>query len=154
MYPLKNIQSIPTTGPGSFGAIRKHDIHTGIDFYCNENDPVFAIEDGKVVSIQQFTGENVGCGWWNDTYCVIIRGNDGKYILYGEIKNTVLVGDVIKKGMVIGHIMTVLKKDKGLPMNMLHLEYYDDVWNLEPVVWELDQLKPLSLLNPELIWKK
>lgn len=153
MNPLQNIKNIPTTGPGSFGAIRKHDIHTGIDFYCDLHDEVYAIQDGVVVSIQAFTGVNADCAWWNDTDCVIVKCDDGNYILYGEITSLVNENQKIKKGDIIGKVITVLKHDKGLPMNMLHLEYYNKNFDLNPVVWELNEEQPNTLLNPETLFK-
>jgi hypothetical protein len=26
--------TVPVDGPGKFAAVRKHDIHTGVDLYC------------------------------------------------------------------------------------------------------------------------
>jgi murein DD-endopeptidase MepM/ murein hydrolase activator NlpD len=52
--PLKRYKT-PHAG-GVFGAVRKYDIHTGIDLYCELEDPVYAIEDGVVVNVCHFTG--------------------------------------------------------------------------------------------------
>lgn len=66
IFPLKNYNfKIPQGNhPGAFGFKRKHDFHTGIDLYCNDFDSVFAIEDGIIVNIEQFTGPEVGSDWW------------------------------------------------------------------------------------------
>lgn len=143
-YPL------PKPGDaGYFGTIRRFDIHTGIDLYCDDGDPVVAMEDGLVVSIEAFTGANAGSPWWEDTWALLVEGKSG-VIVYGEI--TILpdisVGDTIKEGQLIGNVKRVLKKDKGVtPTSMLHLElmehgYYQTYW------WLLDQDQPEGLLNP------
>ena len=105
---------------GTFGATRKHDMHTGIDLYCNPNVSVRAIESGKVVNVAPFTGPKAGLDWWNDTECVIVQGASG-YFLYGEVAASVTKGQLLKEGEVLGSVKTVLKKNKGLPMTMLHL---------------------------------
>jgi len=46
MKPLNNYILPVDNSQGLFGAIRKHDIHTGIDLYCEKHDIVYAIEDG------------------------------------------------------------------------------------------------------------
>lgn len=141
---------IPGHGhPGGFGTPRKFDVHTGIDLYCENNADVFAIESGTVAAIVGFTGPTAGSSWWNETDAIIIKSNkDGKYIVYGEVIARCSVGDEVEAGDFIGRVVTVLKKDKGLPMNMLHLEYYDTDFDLDPVVWNLNEPQPKSLLHP------
>ncbi len=150
-----NITTIPEEyiHPGGFGTIRKNDIHTGIDFYCEPDTIVFSITDGYVVDIQRFTGASVGSPWWNETDCVIVRDLDDNYIVYGEINATCELGQIISKGDLIGTVIPVLKVDKGLPMTMLHLEYYDHTFDLNPVIWNLNSPKPDSLLNPIILFK-
>lgn len=134
---------------GEFGAIRRHDIHTGIDLYCNDNQEVYSITDGIVTDIQQFTGFDES-PWWNDTYAIII--NNGEIdILYGELNPVVKIGDSVKAGQLIGNIIKVLKKDKGLPMSMLHLECRTNFEN--HTLWLLDEPQPDNLLDPTLFIK-
>jgi murein DD-endopeptidase MepM/ murein hydrolase activator NlpD len=136
--------------PGSFGAIRKHDIHTGIDLYCEPLQEVVAVEDGTVVLIEKFTGEfaTPPSPWWHNTYAVLIEGQSG-VVVYGEIKplEAISVGYKIKQGETIGNVITVLKKDKNTPMTMLHLELYKS-GTRETVIWNLGQPQPENLLNP------
>lgn len=141
-YSLPNRQS-----QGWFGAKRKHDIHTGIDLYCNQFDKVFAIESGVVVNVCNFTGPKVGLDWWNDTDAVLIEGKSG-VILYGELEPTVKVGDTILEGDEIGKILRVLKVDKGLPMDMLHLELYERGYRGDGEIWKLEESKPELLKDP------
>ncbi len=152
MFPLKNYKHEVPLGDdlGAFGVIRKHDIHTGIDLYCNEGDEVYAIEDGEVLAIKPFTGEIAGFPWWNDTYAVAVKGKSG-VINYGEIQpdDKLNVGDKITEGTPLGHVIPVLKKDKGkVPsMNMLHLELYEE-YNDHWIEWQLDTPQPENLKNP------
>lgn len=148
--PLKRYKT-PHAG-GVFGAVRKYDIHTGIDLYCESGDPVYAIEDGIVVNVCHFTGQKVGSDWWNDTDAVLIEGKSG-VILYGELESKVKVGDSIKEGQHIGNILTVLKVDKGLPINMLHLELYKSGYRGDGEIWNLNTTKPDMLLDPNILIK-
>lgn len=163
MFPLKNYYVdkdslspvLSSTQPGGFGYKRKYDIHTGIDIYCDVNEPVYAVEDGMIVDILQFTGFE-DTPWWNDTWAVQVYHKNWGTVVYGEIKPNpdLKIGHQIKEGDLIGNILTVLKKDKGKnPTNMLHFELYKGFFVSDPVVWELDDEKPHRLLNPEKLLK-
>ena len=173
MYrPLNLTHHIPTIGePGAFGAIRKHDIHTGIDLYCSDNEPVFAVEDGTVVAIEDFTGPGAGSPWWNTTQAILVEGASG-VICYGEItifesigvweteygevegEEPIKVGDRVNAGDTLGFVRRVLKKDKGVtPTSMLHFELYKpgttgSVW------WHHGEPQPEALLDPTELLKK
>ena len=100
ILPIKLEYKIPEEGePGYFGAVRKFDIHTGIDLYCFPDTEVVAIESGIIVKIEQFTGKSVGSPWWNDTYALLIEGESG-VIVYGEIQpnDYLKVGDIVGAG--------------------------------------------------------
>ncbi len=135
--------------PGSFAYVRKNHIHEGIDFYCEENDPVYALEDGLIVDIKVFTGEKVGSPWWNETEAVFVQHQDF-CINYGEILSNkdLKIGDIIRAGDLIGNVKTVLKKDKGRPMNMVHIEMYEKHIKTSVDSWNLNSLKPNGLLDP------
>jgi len=151
--PLDNVKFIPSGDhPGAFGVKRRHDIHTGIDLYCNDGDEVYAISSGIVVDIQEFTGFGE-TPWWNDTYCIIVKQyKDGNYVVYGELTASVQVDDIVEQGTILGNVKQVLKKDKGVTStSMLHLEYYDKSFDLNPVVWKLDEEKPECLLDPNVL---
>lgn len=141
---------------GSFAAERKHDIHTGIDIYCEPNQVCCAMESGEVVKIEIFTGPNAEptSPWWNETQAVFVEGKTG-VIVYGEIKplSTIKVGKKISAGQILGHVLTVLKKDKGLPMTMLHVELYEK-GTRETVVWGLGENKPQTLLDPTKLFER
>lgn len=134
---------------GSFAAVRKFDVHTGIDLYCAEETAVKAMAAGRVYAISKFTGPSAGSPWWQDTQAVIIEHEFG-FILYGEIATNLKIGDEIKAGDEVGKVKQVLIKDKGLPMTMLHLEWYQDKVE-DGVVWELNQESPNKLLDPTIL---
>lgn len=135
--------------PGSFGYVRKNHIHEGVDLYAEEGDDVLAIEDGVVVKIIPFTGEIANTPWWNNTYSIFIKHN-GFIINYGELipAEHLKEGSIVKAGEVIGHIRTVLLKDKGRPMAMLHIEMYQPAATSPITEWSLDTPKPEHLIDP------
>lgn len=136
-----------TPEPGAFGAVRRHDIHTGVDLYLPEGTPVFFVETGTVVGIEHFTGGKES-PWWNDTWAVLVESED-KVLLYGEVYKPTeyKVGQVVTAGSLCAHVAKVLKKMKGRPMTMLHFEMYKP-GTRESVWWKLNEPKPDNLLNP------
>jgi murein DD-endopeptidase MepM/ murein hydrolase activator NlpD len=135
--------------PGSFGYVRKNHIHEGVDLYAEEGDEVVAIEEGKVIKIIAFTGAIANTPWWNDTYSIFVE-HDGYIINYGELipSEHLKEGDLVKAGEIIGHIRTVLLKDKGRPMAMLHIEMYEPQADKPVTEWTLNKKKPEYLLDP------
>ena len=137
--------------PGSFGAIRKFDIHSGVDLYCVLGTFVRAAEDGLVVNIENFTGPSCDppTPWWNDTKALLVEGSSG-VIVYGEMTPSVQIGDQIKQGQIIGMVdVPVLKKYKGRPMVMLHVELQKHGERSKSTCWwPLNEPKPEQLLDP------
>ena len=139
--------------PGTFGFQRKHHKHEGLDFYCPPGTQVYAICPGIVTHVFQFTGDAVGSSWWNDTWAVAVWHQDeGITVVYGEIDSRVDVhaGQHIDTWEPIGKVTTVLKKDKGRPMSMLHLEcrkgrITNDNIHIE---WVHDSASHAGLINP------
>jgi len=150
---------------GAFGARRRHDTHRGVDLYASVGTDVFAVEDGiidTVNGIRPWTGKIADCDWWEDTWAVIVEGVSGM-VVYGEIKieesilkaqkelfdSKMLSTQIhIKKGQKIGTILRVLKKDKGRPTSMLHLElrkpgYYRNI----DKSWEHNKV-PKGIIDP------
>ena len=111
------------------------------------------MEDGVIVKIENFTGPSAEppTPWWNDTQAIMVEGSTG-VIVYGEVKplDSIKVGDKVKAGKIIGKVVTVLQKDKGLPMTMLHLEVYKP-GTRETVVWNLGESQPDTLLDPTML---
>lgn len=152
LFPLREysyvVPQLPDH-PGSFGAVRRHDNHTGVDLYTHQGAEVLAMEKGRVVEVEAFTGPGVvedPSPWWNDTQAVLIEGESG-VILYGEMiaAPEIQPGAKVEMGQVVGRVMPVLKKDKGKnPINMLHIELYSHGAR-ESVWWEAGQKRPEGL---------
>jgi hypothetical protein len=148
LYRVSLLIPLGKSHPGRFGAVRKHDIHTGVDLYCPEGTIVQPVEDGVVVARGRFTGESIGMPWWEETDYIAIKGNSG-VVLYGELSlGGWRIGEKVVAGeAALGTVKRVLKRDKGRPMSMLHLELYSR-WNGSWESWELGSEKPKNLLDP------
>lgn len=135
---------------GAFGVQRKMHVHNGIDLYCEPFEAVYAVEDGTVADYRQWTGEGAGSPWWNPTWAILVEGKTS-VIAYGEIvvALNLKVGDKVKRGDYIGNVLTVLKKDKGRPMTMLHLQMYKH-GKFCAGGWNTNDPKPDSLIDPTL----
>jgi len=148
VWPIPSVRkALP--GPetqGYFGAIRKNDVHTGIDIYCEPDALVVAIEPGVVINIEKFTGASAGSPWWQETDAIWVKGQSG-VVVYGEVSSIVSVGQQVNAGEELGLVKTVLKKDKGLPMTMLHIELYSPSMT-ETVWWKHGEDRPETLLDP------
>ena len=153
LWPLPMRVPVPAPGhPGAFGAVRRHDVHTGVDLYCKEGTRVLAVEDGEVKFVIPFTGPRASSPWWHETYAIGVEGASG-VVVYGEVfpcgqAGMMSPGMAIKRGDSPGYVMRVLKGDKGRPTSMLHLELYVP-W-VENVIWWYAGDKPLPLLDPTL----
>jgi hypothetical protein len=95
-----------------------------------------------------FTGPHAGSPWWQDTFAVLVSGSNG-VINYGEIRPRpdLKAGLQVKEGELLGEVITVLTKDKGRPMTMLHLELYS-AGSSDVVEWKCGAPKPESLQDP------
>lgn len=144
-----------TKHPGAFAFKRKNHIHEGIDVYAGYQEAVYNLFDGVVIAIRPFTGEHtqligiLPSPWWNDTFCVLVKTKFG-VINYGELTpdQSLSVGKQIKAGDNIGHVSRVLKKDKGRPLDMVHLERYTKDAIIPVVEWSIGAAKPRDLLPP------
>lgn len=132
--------------PGAFGYVRKHHVHEGVDLYAPEGTSVFAVESGRVVAVRPFTGPAAGLPWWEDTEVVLVEGATG-VVAYGEIAPCVRVGQDVAAGARVGAIKRVLRKDKGRPMSMLHLELHIRGTRVTPE-WRVGCARPASLRDP------
>ncbi len=144
---------------GAFGQPRHRHCHTGVDLYCDEGTDVFCCEPGVIVDIGQFTGREVGCDWWNDTWYVSIQGKSG-IICYGEIVTNPILGIGVKvdRDTVIGQVIRVIKNlpkqyVEGHRPNMLHLELMKTVIDKVNTSkyspdWEIGKEKPDGLIDP------
>jgi len=149
-FPIKDFGGEVPIFPhlGAFAVQRKFHNHEGVDLYAPEGTSVYPVEPGTIVAIDNFTGPAVGSPWWNDTMCVLIEGKSG-VVVYGEItpNQSLHIGQEITPDKEIGKIKQVLKKDKGRPMSMLHIELHVP-GTQESVEWTVGSKKPESLLDP------
>jgi phosphopantothenoylcysteine decarboxylase len=143
--------------PGAFGNIRKRGgRHCGVDLYCKKDSLVFAVESGKVVDVERFTGKAVQSPWWNDTWSVKVLGASG-VVCYGEIEpfSSIKVGTTICRGDTIGKVIPVLPDDKlradipGHSTSMLHFQLYDYGMIHKDEDWASEQeTPPAGILDP------
>ena len=133
---------------GAFGVKRTYNSHKGVDLYCDPHEPVFSVEDGTIVDVRQWTGKDVGSPWWEDTWAVLVKGKFG-VVAYGEISllESIEIGREVKRGDLIGLVATVLKKDKGRPMTMLHFQMYR-LGFTSAGDWVTNDPQPATLINP------
>lgn len=133
-FPLKspNFVGIPVGNhPGAFATQRKYEKHTGVDLYSYDGAMVHAVENGTVVAIEKFTGEQDNSPWWNNTECILVEGPSG-VVCYGEVKprSSIKVGDTVTRHQWIASVKQVLKDGKqrldipGHSVSMLHMELY------------------------------
>jgi phosphopantothenoylcysteine decarboxylase len=107
-FPISQCPGIPINHhPGAFGFHRKKNHHTGVDLYCKDGSIVYAVEDGTIVHMAQFTGAALGHTWWNDTWGMMVEGSTG-VVNYGEIHNPFVsgfplfqIGDKVKKAILL-----------------------------------------------------
>ncbi len=145
MFPVKPTDAF--RDHGLVGAHRKFDIHTGLDFYCDEGTDVVAIADGVVADVFTFTGPDAGSPWWNTTKAVVLFCDD-KVHVYGEVNPCVRVGALIRAGDKIGQVLRVLKTDKGVPTAMLHFELWNCLGYVRNYTWHRPQTRLTALLDP------
>ena len=134
--------------PGAFGVKRTHHTHEGVDLYCPQGTPVFAVEDGEIVAVIPFTGRLAipPSPWWRETEAVLVEGASG-VVVYGEIAPVVRrqLGYKLQRSEPVGYVIQVLTKDKRYPLSMLHLELH--VPGTRYAYDWLDE-RPPSLLDP------
>jgi len=121
--PLLPMPDIPVASHhGAYMVKRRFDVHTGVDLFTCEGSDVFSIEEGEIVAIRKFTGNEAGTDFWENTMAIDIEGKTGT-ICYGEIEpsSSLKVGDTVKGGQFIGKVKRVLKEYKGKATSMLHV---------------------------------
>lgn len=165
LWPLEgdDVRSLPeddSVFDGTFGFERKYETHSGVDLYCNEGQIARAVDDGRVILVPDFTGENAGSPWWHPTKAVVVDHGDGKFVVYGELEPwaTIRPGVSVRRGQPLGRVLRVRKEARGKPTTMLHLE----LWASEATVmatyegeratvacdWPRGGERPSGLLDP------
>lgn len=118
--------------------------HAGVDLYCRNNTPVYAMESCRVVRVTDSFYLGTGC-----VECV------GLYaIRYGEIiPAEIKLGDGIPEGTIIGWV----KKCEGIKQPMLHLEMYGVGVIGRPSLTDLNRppfYRTIGLIDPTAILKE
>lgn len=104
-FPVSNVVITQYYGPTKFAErAYRSKFHTGVDFSATIGTPIFALTDGKISRVDN---NDRGASRWN-------RYQYGRYVLmehpnnlsslYAHLSRTVVkVGDIIKKGDLIGY---------------------------------------------------
>ena len=147
VWPINVKPLLPKVGSsGDFGYARSWYYHSGIDLYCPVGTTVRAIEDGEVVAVEHFTGPQTDSPRWNNTWAVLVHGASGT-LVYGEMWPEVRPYDKVKSGDLLGHVLAVLKRDKGNGLAMLHFERYNCLVH-QTADWRHNEDPPSGLVNP------
>lgn len=135
-----------TPHPGAFGVQRQHHTHEGVDLYAPDKTPVHAVEAGVIVKIEWFTGPRANTPWWLDTQAVFVEGESG-VVVYGELMASpgLEEGSHVGAGDCLGVLSPVLRRDKGRPITMLHIELHTHGTREAPA-WETE--RPHTLKDP------
>lgn len=159
---LQTDWAFPTSPANIFAAVRKHDIHTGMDIFTESGTQATSPFDGIVVKMGNFTGndaEPTPSPWWNNTQYVVVKHFIPAFYTYGElVERFVLYGEIaispelfvgknVKEGELLGTIVEVLKNNKGLPTSMLHVEMYEECPPF-PAIWNIGERRPTYLCDP------
>ena len=131
-WPIPDSEShtVPSHGdPGSFWEDRGDRRHCGIDIYASHGRQVSAVEAGRVLDTGIMTSKEI-LPYWNTTYYVLVQ-HDDVIAKYAELHDvSVLAGDEVHGGDVIGHVGTVLDRDaitEDAPAYIQHLGNRDAV---------------------------
>lgn len=84
--------------------------HAGLDFVAPHGTKVYAVTSGTVQRVAVF---------YQNTWAVEVKNDDGSILRYCEIATDLQVGDYVKQGDIIG---TILRADSGT--EMVHMEVY------------------------------
>jgi murein DD-endopeptidase MepM/ murein hydrolase activator NlpD len=164
--PASYSKKVPKSGTqGAFWEYRKDRHHCGVDIYAPEGSPVLSVANGRVVETGEFSSPEI-LPYWNQTYYVLIRNQDGVFCKYAELAGVqVVVGESVKAGQILGRVGQVLNCQKvganspqyiqelinGQQASMLHFELYAairmDCPNYLGGNWFKNR-KPNGLLDP------
>jgi murein DD-endopeptidase MepM/ murein hydrolase activator NlpD len=138
-YPLpKKYHYRKNQNSGTFLECRKDRVHCGVDLYAPRKTPVYAVDDGIIQQVSQFTSPTQN-PYWNVTYQILLYDTSTYYYRYAEL-DTVLVSqnETVSSGQQIGLVGQVLnpqnvkethpeyikKLIEENKLSMLHFEVY------------------------------
>lgn len=106
-------KSLPQSGEaGCFWENRGDRRHCGIDIYAPPKSPVLAVDTGRVLRVGIFSSPEA-VPYWNVTYFILIRHEDGLVANYAELEQALVKeGDAVRGGDAIGLVGAVLNAEK------------------------------------------
>lgn len=122
----------------------------GVDLVCNPNTPVYALEDGFVISTETFYN-NKTKPWISSSKALFVSSQFGS-VVYGNIQpleHLLAVGTAVKKGDQIGVVSPFYSKESKSTTgdNRLRIELYRKGTNRRPR-WKKGNPIPKNILNP------
>jgi len=93
--------------------------HAGIDVFGDYHDIIVACEAGTVVNLYPFYPKEHPLVW-----CLLVQGNSGTVINYGEVDPASLKKYGIKKGMIVVPGQPIAEVGRMVQDSMLHFETY------------------------------
>ena len=126
---------LPVQSPTSIGeygetmvynsTLNRYTAHLGMDFYAPEGSDVFAVYDGKVLSIEST--------FLQGTTITVDHGN-GLYSIYNSLADgdSVSVGQEVKQGDVIGQV-SVTNRQEYKSGAHLHFEVQENGMLIDPI---------------------
>jgi murein DD-endopeptidase MepM/ murein hydrolase activator NlpD len=93
--------------------------HAGIDVFGDYHDTIVACEAGTVVNLYPFYPKDHPLVW-----CLLVQGNSGTVINYGEVDPASLKKYGIKKGMTVVAGQPIAEVGRMVQDSMLHFETY------------------------------
>lgn len=141
--PSSYTLELPSGGaPGSFWEDRGDRFHCGVDIYAPEGSDVVAVADGVVTGTGDFTSPE-WVGYWNATFWVLVRHEDGYFSKYAELGEVLVSGgQEVKAGQTIGRVGQVLNPDRVVPRDPGYVIRLAQAGNSSMLHFELHQGEP------------
>ena len=108
-------RGVDVSGSGAFHAPRGDHLHNGVDFMCMAGNKVCSNVDGVVTKLGYTYADDL-----NFRYVEITDDNDNR-VRFFYVKPSVIVGQIIEDGDVIGISQNLDTRYKGIT-NHVHLE--------------------------------
>ena len=138
-YPLpEKYRFNKSQNSGLFYENRKDRFHCGVDVYAPRKTPVYAVDDGVIISTSTFTNPDQN-EYWNVTFEIVLFDGKKFYYRYAELDEILVKkSDHITAGQkigLVGQVLNPLKIKENHPeyikqliknnkVSMLHFEMY------------------------------
>lgn len=112
-------------GSGDYGAPRRGRPHNGIDYACHPGAQILAVKAGTVTKIGYPYSSGIGAAGTEKPFRYVeVRDIAGFSARYFYVSPTVLPGDTVTEGQVIGTVQHLTARYAGIT-NHVHLEILD-----------------------------